>query len=83
MIWHLLLKWSTGKLLAVTGMNKKIEKRKYVHLGLRILNLSKINMYYFWYNYIEENIMTKINPITLIQTYPSFISKLNLYMYIF
>lgn len=58
-------------------MNKKIEKPKYVHLGLRILNLSKINMHYFWYNYTEENIMAKINPITLIQTYPSYKSKLN------
>ena len=55
---YLSLKWSTDKLLVIIEMKKKkkkkIEIRKHVYLGLRILNLSKINMHCFGYNYIEE-----------------------------
>ena len=50
-------------------MRKKTTKKteilvnKPIHLGLSILELSKILMYEFWYDYVKPNIVKKQNRV--------------------
>ena len=46
-------KFSTEKLLAMEMKKTEILINKPVHLGLSILELSKILMYKFWYDYVK------------------------------
>ena len=44
--------------LSIIKMNKtKVKMNKPIYLGLSILDISKILMYEFWYDYINQNIM--------------------------
>ena len=44
--------------LSMIEMNKlKVKMNKPIYLGLSILEISKILMYEFWYNYMKPNIM--------------------------
>ena len=54
-------KLSTENLLAIE-MKKKTEilMNKPVHLGLSILELNKILMYEFWYNYVKPKYGEKV-----------------------
>ena len=46
-------------LLAIEMKKTEILTNKLVHLGLSILELSKILMYEFWYDYVNQNKMKK------------------------
>ena len=46
-------KFITEDLLAIEMEKKQIVVNKYVYLGLLILELSKILMYGFWYDYVK------------------------------
>ena len=46
-------KWFSEKLLAIEMKKTKIKMNKPVYLGLSILEISKILMYEFWYNYMK------------------------------
>ena len=41
---------------------------KLVYLGLSILEISKIVMYQFWYDYVKPKYCEKTNCVTWIQT---------------
>ena len=46
-------KWFSESLLATEMKKIKVKKNKPVYLGLSILEISKILMYEFWYDYIK------------------------------
>ena len=55
----------------------KVEMNKPVYLGVSILDISKILMYEFWYDYIKPK--TKKKYVTLILTALLFILKLKIF----
>ena len=46
-------KFFTENLLAIEMKKTEIHRNKAVHLGLSILELSRILIYEFWYNYVK------------------------------
>ena len=46
-------KWFSECLLEIEMKKIKVKTNKPVYLGLSILEISKISMYEFWYNYIK------------------------------
>ena len=46
-------KWFSEKLLAIEMKKTKVKMNKPVYLGLPILEISKILMYEFWYDYMK------------------------------
>ena len=46
----------------------QIHMNKPFHLGFSILALSKMLMYEFWYNYVNQNIIKKQNCVIWMQT---------------
>ena len=46
-------KWFSEKLLAIEMKKTKVKMNKPVYLGLSILEISKILMYEFWYDYMK------------------------------
>ena len=52
-------KFFTENLLAIEMKKTEILMNKPVHLGLSILELSKILMYEFWYNYVKPKYSEK------------------------
>ena len=54
------IKFSTENLLAIKMKKTEILMNKPVHLGLSILELSKILMYEFWYDYVKPKYGEKV-----------------------
>ena len=51
--------------LSIIDMKKtKVKMNKPIYLGLSILEISKILMYEFWYDYMKQNIMIMSNCVT-------------------
>ena len=46
-------KWFSENLLAIEMKKTKVKMNKLIYLGLSILEISKILMYEFWYDYIK------------------------------
>ena len=65
-------KCCSKNLLAIKTNKTQIHMNKPVYLGLPIVELSKIFMYEFWYDYVNQNLekKIKINCVTWIQTVP-------------
>ena len=53
-------KWFSEKLLAIEMKKTKVKMNKPVYLGLSILEISKILMYEFWFDYIKPKYGDKI-----------------------
>ena len=48
--------------LSIIGMKKvKVKMNKPIYLGLSILEISKITMYEFWYDYVKNKYRNKVN----------------------
>ena len=54
-------KWFSKNLLAIEMKKKKVKMNKPIYLGFSILDLSKIVMYEFWYDYIKPKYGKKSN----------------------
>ena len=59
-------KFSTENLLAIEMQKTEISMNMSVYLGLSVLELSKILMYEFWYDYVKPNMVK--NQICVIWT---------------
>ena len=46
-------KWFSNNLLAIEIKKVKVRMNKPIYLGMSILDISKIPMYEFWYNYLR------------------------------
>ena len=49
------IKWFSENLLAIEMKKKKVKMNKPIYLGMSILEISKILMYEFWYDYMKPN----------------------------
>ena len=61
-------KFFKENLLAIEMEKTQILMNKPVYLGLSILQLSKILMYEFWYDVLNQNMVKKQNCVIWIQT---------------
>ena len=73
-------KYFSENLIAIEMKKRKIKMNKPVYLGLSILEISKILMYKFCYDYIKPDIRTMQNYVTWIQIALLFILKLKMFM---
>ena len=53
-------KWFSENLLAIEMRKTKVKMNKPVYLGMAILDISKIAMYKFWYEYLKPKYRNKI-----------------------
>ena len=51
------IKWFSENLLAIEMKKKKVKMNKPIYLGMSILEISKILMYEFWYDYMKPNMV--------------------------
>ena len=53
-------KWLSEKLLAIERKKTKVKMNKPIYLGLSILEISKILMYEFWYDYMKPKYVDNV-----------------------
>ena len=58
----------TESILAIQIKTKQILMNKFVHLGLSILELGKVLMLEFWFDYVKQNLVKKQNKVIWIET---------------
>ena len=73
-------KWFSQNLLATEMKKIKVKMNKAVYLGLPILEISKILMYEFWYDYIKTKYQRNVKLCYMDTDTLLFISKLRMFM---
>ena len=61
-------KFIAESILAIQIKTKQILMNKFAHLGLSILELGKVLMLEFWFEYVKQNLVKKQNKVIWIET---------------